>query len=199
MFTCLLADTDVLTVVAAIVVATILLAVGFLWYFFFERSIIKEKKSYSKGDDNNFIIYYNRFFIGTAVFFVVFCGVAAIACSALYLAKVPDYMHLGETVGITCAFLCITVIFAILVVVFKRWRVLVNGEKIVFQPSIGKRREFTLQDICKVERVNSVIGITAMHRIYLKDCKKPAFVLNGLTSGGDLLIKKLQKSGKIFL
>lgn len=199
MFTCLLAGTDVLTVITVISVAVILLTAGCLWYFFFERSITKEEKNYLEGDNENFIIHYKRYFVGTAVFFVGFCGIAAIACSVLYLVKVPDYMSFGETVGITCSFLYIAVIFAVMAVIFKRWRVLVNGEKIVFQPCLGKRREFTLQDICKVEGVNSVIGITAMRRIYLKDCKKPVLTLNGLTAGGDLLIKKLQKSGKIFL
>lgn len=196
MFACLLVSTNVVTTVIALAVGVAFLLLFLLWMFFFERSLEKEKNVGDNCDDN-FEIKINRYVIGTMIFFVVIFGVCAVLCLILYLAKVPDYLSFGETIGCTCGIGCAALIFAILCVLLKRWRVIVCGCNITFISSFGKRRDFEWKDITKAEKGSFRDG--SIIKIYFSHDKKPAFTVNGLMPNAELLLKKLQKSGKLSL
>lgn len=183
----------------SLTILCVLLLSVFIWAYFLERSIYKEKKIYeTEGVKDNFEIKINRYFIGIMIFFAVIFGVIAIMCLILYLAKVPDYFSLGETLGITCSFGICAVIIGIFTVCVKRWRVSVSGEKITNVPAIGKRREFSIKDISNVEKKQPPMGDNIILKIYINQEKKLALTVNvNLTRGGGQLIKKLEKSGII--
>ncbi|MDE6075633.1 MAG: hypothetical protein K2G26_04270 [Clostridia bacterium] len=129
------------------------------------------------------------------IFFVVIFGVFAALCLILYLVKVPD-LPLETVVVANCIFGGAAVIIAVYCVLFKRWRVIVHGDKITYIRIGGKKREFSWDDISKVEKV---AGADSIIKVYFNGAQKPAFTLNGVLTGVGLFIKKLQKSGKLFL
>lgn len=194
MFTCLLAGTDVLTVAAVLVVGGILIVCGCLWFFFMERSTGKDRKSNPTDDEEDFEIKISRYVIGTMLVLTSILGAFAALCLILYLAKAD--LSLETTVLATCIFGGAALIFAIFSVLLIRWRVTVRGERITFIPPVGKKREFSWDDISRVEKI---AGADNLIKVYFNADKKPAFTLNGIQTGIGIFIKRLQKSGKIFL
>ncbi|MDE6690545.1 MAG: hypothetical protein K2K04_01100, partial [Clostridia bacterium] len=128
MFSYLLSANDILTVAAVIVVACILIAFGFLWYFFLERSTDKDRKSNPTDNEENFEIKVSRYIIGTMIFLTVVLGACAAVCFVLCLVKVPDLSFETEVLAI-CVFGGAAIIIEIFCVLFKRWRVIVRGDK----------------------------------------------------------------------
>lgn len=129
------------------------------------------------------------------IFFAVLFGAFAALFLILYLAKVPE-LSLETTVLATCLFGVAALIIAIYCVLFKRCRIIVRGDKVTYIPVIGKKREFSWGDITKVQKVSNADSLI---KVYFNGDKKPAFTLNGVSTGVGLFIKKLQKSGKLFL
>ena len=199
MFACLLAGSDVVTNIVSLTILCVLLLSGFMWVYFLERSICKEKEIFKTEEaKENFEIKINRYVIGIMIFFAVIFGVLALLCLILYLAKVPDYLSLEETLGITCSLGICAVIIGIFMVCVKRWRVLVNGEIITYKPTIGKKREFPIEDISKAETRRPPMGENIILKIYINQESKPVLTVNvNSTSGGGQMIKKLEKSGII--
>lgn len=184
-----------------LLIAFLCLSFLFLLILYFCLDRLNERnweRCNKEPDKENFEIRVNRIAICGVVTFVILFGLLTLLCPILYIAKVADNIPVEEMVGFTCSFGICFIIAIIFLVLLKRWRVCVSNDKIVHVPLFGKKREFSWNDISNVVCVEPFVPERATPvKVYLQQCNKPEIVLNAFLQGGEILIKKLIKLGKI--
>lgn len=157
------------------------------------KKVVSKQNREIKG--TSFTVTHNKLAIGSIIFLTVFSDIVTLLFPILYLCNIPDGPPIEVVVATTICFALLAVFSTLFAFGLKRWKIVVNKDKILYIPLFKKCREYVWDDIIGYKPIFQPYGGATIYQVFIKQTNKKAFSFTTYMVGGDKLVETLRRRG----